>query len=75
MAGWQAEWGVECTVGLCPLGLLIPEPSLFFPAAAPGPLEKGDIQEDGAIDSTKENLPSNSHLWVLVFMDLNFKPL
>ena len=52
MAGWQAEWGIECTVGLCPLGLLIPQPSLFFPAAAPGPLEKGDIQEDGAIDST-----------------------
>lgn len=78
MAGRQAEWGIECTVGPCILGLLIPEPSLFFPAAAPGPLE-GKRERSRRmvllIQLTKDNLPSNSHPWVLVFMDLNFKPL
>ena len=78
MAGRQAEWGIECTVGPCILGLLRPEPSLFFPAAAPGPLE-GKRERSRRmvllIQLTKDNLPSNSHPWVLVFMDLNFKPL
>lgn len=27
------------------------------------------------IQLTKDNLPSNSHPWMLVFMDLNFKAL
>ena len=78
MTGWQAEWGMECTVGSCTLGLLIPEPSLFFPAAAPGPLE-GKRERSRRmvllIQLTTDNLPSKSHPWVLVFMDLNFKPL
>ena len=65
-------------MGSCTLGLLIPEPSFFFHAAAPGPLE-GKRERSRRmvllIQLTKDNLPRNSHPWMLVSMSLNFKPL